>query len=111
MNSRPWIALVAVERAGGAVLVEEAAAGGVDPDARVGPPVVHPEAVDLVTEPADGLADLTEGVPVPLAGLGELAGVGRAGLGDQVEVEVEREGRDVARQAPQRLRPTPGSGS
>ena len=90
-----------VEGALGAVLVEEAATGRVDEVAVVGPPAVHGEPAVLAAEIGDGLGHLTEGLPVPLARLGEGTRIVGTGLGDEVVVEVQREGRHVAGQAPQ----------
>ena len=90
-----------VERALGAILVEETTAGCVDEVAVRTPPGVHREALVLAAQIGDLGGDVGERRPVPLTGCGECTRVVGAGLGDQVVVEVQRERRHVAGQAPQ----------
>ena len=96
----PLDRLVGVQVAGRAVLVEERAARRVHPVAPVGPPAARAEALDSAAEVADRLGGLLERVPGPLAISGELTRIVHAGLVDEVEVEVEREGGHVTRDAP-----------
>ena len=92
-----------VERLAGAVSVEKVSAGRVDPHAVGAPPCTGAVAELAAADGGDLLGDFEERIPIPLAGLLELAGILSAGLFDEVHVEVERKGGHVAGEAPQRL--------
>ena len=90
-----------IQRAGGAICVEKAAASAVQPHAIGAPPGARAVAVDVSAKPAYLLGNFQEGFPGPLAVLGQLAWVIRAGFSDQVQVQIQHEGGHIAGQAPQ----------